>query len=859
MVSPTMLSPTEAAPAGLAAVAAAAGSAMADQPRAAQGELVTEVQAAKIEPQSTLPSAAAARTPSPPLATAAASHTQTSAPAAAAASTPITTTTTTPAAPLVPHTSSTSLPPAAPTSTAPMVDVPSSSVPPPDTSAPTAAPAAAAAVAAEPVPSAEVHAHASGVDADHDAYDDADGDYVKREMATLQEQQILQAATAALAHISTSPGLPPTEEPSDVTMEDAKLLMPSPSLMATSPAATDASPAMEPAHAAAKPPPSPFIMPAAAPRKNDAAAPAPAASAPMTTPAKTALSRAILRSAPVTNGQGDVTRCPCGDNADQEGFMIQCLTVDHEIMTDRGFMSFADLQQQIPHLIYDASGDQRDVTPRAFLESVDATKQPADGGSLLIASFDPSSGHLVYLPPVVVSTKTVPSLIEFTHHAEAPRWADDADQYGLTPLQQSRMAAHSELPEMGDLQDELLSNGVSVVVDPLHDMFVRRGVASHARCEDHVAWEGDEADHARLKQRDSFTKVKAATLLSKCARRRVKFLSAPPSGVAAMSESVPFASALGMDTTEQVAAFLQLYGYWLGLAADSDRSRVRFASTSRSDQSWLTEQLHAAGLPTEEMTLDGLEVHVNAAKWVAYFHDGIDRESTRGVKHPDNDGFCSWMWSLSKGDIRLVLSGLRRATGSDQTIIHTSSVHFRDEVVRAAMHGGYSARFFVDSRADSRLDRVAVPHQISWSVAYSDDHKATEPVLFSARDVKSVQRSDGVKVWCPTVPPHGLIVARRVKRDGAGVVTQSSRPIIIGQCEACEIWQHGNCIGLTEKTTPEQYYCELCDRDNTIHQQFRRLWGDKTPIKGKVTRHTCTHTHRRPPPSLSLSLSLPGF
>ena len=54
------------------------------------------------------------------------------------------------------------------------------------------------------------------------------------------------------------------------------------------------------------------------------------------------------------------------------------------------------------------------------------------------------------------------------------------------------------------------------------------------------------------------------------------------------------------------------------------------------------------------------------------------------------------------------------------------------------------------------------------------------------------------------------------------------------QCESCEIWQHGSCVGLTEKTTPEQYYCELCDAENPIHQLFRRTWGDRTPVKGRA-------------------------
>jgi hypothetical protein len=31
------------------------------------------------------------------------------------------------------------------------------------------------------------------------------------------------------------------------------------------------------------------------------------------------------------------------------------------------------------------------------------------------------------------------------------------------------------------------------------------------------------------------------------------------------------------------------------------------------------------------------------------------------------------------------------------------------------------------------------------------------------------------------------------------------------QCDSCQVWQHGGCMGLTDESMlPEQYYCELC-------------------------------------------------
>jgi hypothetical protein len=38
------------------------------------------------------------------------------------------------------------------------------------------------------------------------------------------------------------------------------------------------------------------------------------------------------------------------------------------------------------------------------------------------------------------------------------------------------------------------------------------------------------------------------------------------------------------------------------------------------------------------------------------------------------------------------------------------------------------------------------------------------------------------------------------------------------QCDRCEVWQHGDCIGLTDATVPEKYYCELCQPEHVIHK-----------------------------------------
>lgn len=34
------------------------------------------------------------------------------------------------------------------------------------------------------------------------------------------------------------------------------------------------------------------------------------------------------------------------------------------------------------------------------------------------------------------------------------------------------------------------------------------------------------------------------------------------------------------------------------------------------------------------------------------------------------------------------------------------------------------------------------------------------------------------------------------------------------QCDKCEVWQHGGCVGIMdEATSPEEYFCERCRKD----------------------------------------------
>ena len=129
-----------------------------------------------------------------------------------------------------------------------------------------------------------------------------------------------------------------------------------------------------------------------------------------------------------------------------------------------------------------------------------------------------------------------------------------------------------------------------------------------------------------------------------------------------------------------------------------------------------------------------------------------------------------------------MLDSLRRAESSATvgcwTVLQTTSVAFRDQLLLICIEAGYSAFF------DLLCRKRELAAADVWSVYYSDDTSATVPELRLA-DVQRAQY-DG-SVWCVTVEhPDHLVIAQRAheaeQADGARVVTKASMPVVVGQC-----------------------------------------------------------------------------
>ena len=140
-----------------------------------------------------------------------------------------------------------------------------------------------------------------------------------------------------------------------------------------------------------------------------------------------------------------------------------------------------------------------------------------------------------------------------------------------------------------------------------------------------------------------------------------------------------------------------------------------------------------------------------------------------------------WRWVLACCDdrdaSRAILEGYRQLSGSvavgsgpAEGLLLTHSTSLRDDLLLLCLHAGYTASFRLHG-ADASC----------WAVCYSGDAQLTAPVLRGGRDIQ--RRVVEGRVWCVTVAPHHLVLARSVlERSAAGVVVRASRPVVVGQC-----------------------------------------------------------------------------
>jgi serine/threonine protein kinase len=408
-------------------------------------------------------------------------------------------------------------------------------------------------------------------------------------------------------------------------------------------------------------------------------------------------------------------------------FLAACVPEQHEILTNCGFLDLDAYEAR-------ARRDKR----------------------LLVASFDPCTGALVYEAPrkLVCNERRSYDMVELVSHA------DDV--------------------------------GVDMLVTANHDLYVARDAAAAAA--------------GRL------VKIQACALHDDASFDSVCQIAAAPSGWTGTDEPTSVDDVLSrMLETGDVAAdaaapaaelapFYELYGFWLARGSlDAPRGQLVFASAGGAERAWLEQTLDAL-VGARGWTLDDAgRVAVVDARWNRAFagHYGhalgaagaaagekreFDSVSTAAgsLMAPERTGcvqWCAaWVWTVGCAAARRIVAGLLRGapdSSAAQTIL-VSSARFRDELVRLCMAAGYSAHFRSAGKAQ-------------WAVCYADASDASDasrarPTLQKAGGdvVRKVQYTG--RTWCFTMP-SGFIWTRRVVKDAAtGEVRSASRAMLTGNC-----------------------------------------------------------------------------
>ncbi|KAJ1884642.1 Pre-mRNA-processing-splicing factor 8, partial [Coemansia sp. S17] len=262
------------------------------------------------------------------------------------------------------------------------------------------------------------------------------------------------------------------------------------------------------------------------------------------------------------------------------------------------------------------------------------------------------------------------------------------------------------------------------------------------------------------------------------------------------ADRLPFMDALGLQTDDEVDAFLQLYGYWLGSGClfGRDTDTVQLVSKMPAIDNYLDslfEKLHrvlpmsaAAGATSgvhmsyiaESAELSNYRLYdIVDARWFAYF------KAESPYDYKCGGWLWEWVWKrLDMRQLRLIVVGLHTANGGCQSsmesgLIRAYSMRFRDELQRLLLHAGYSAVF----RPEPSNDPLSTQEQ--WAVHFTEQAQQVEPMFNVRKNFRGVAQKSGA-VWCVSVPSKGqFIMVRRVhETDASGQVLSASRPVVVG-------------------------------------------------------------------------------
>ena len=399
-------------------------------------------------------------------------------------------------------------------------------------------------------------------------------------------------------------------------------------------------------------------------------------------------------------------------------------------------------------------------------------------------------------------------------------------------------------------------------VTPEHDMYVQVSTAGRTSTAKEAEDGGEETDDddrgVSDEEKSRFeweketvagkpvlvapTKRTAQTLLSDFTEKGIRFQAAAATGVVHTVAELPFVVQFGLQTLEQVDAFLEFYGFWLGngtITLDSSWHGVNGLGlhlAKQSDIDFLRDVLPKCGFRADEWQDRNGWIIATRSSWFAAF------EGKYGKEHPNSTHPSAVAWAksakrlfwwvlerLNARQCRLLLRGLWRTDDSWSTQrqwIQTSSTSFRDELSALLLHCGYTSRFSSQkeasivsgSSADAQSwggeplivtaagisETVAVENwMVDWSEATSAQGEAACYPAFDGANIRT-EAYDGA-VWCVRVEHKDHLIVAQGTEMKDGRVIRAGRSLIVGQCNR---WDP-KAEAATVKGSPEEAKAEL--------------------------------------------------
>ena len=292
--------------------------------------------------------------------------------------------------------------------------------------------------------------------------------------------------------------------------------------------------------------------------------------------------------------------------------------------------------------------DSRVLTDTGFRFLSEIESRLDRGETVLYGCYDTATRSLVYGPGVLKYKAPPARWVDFTQAATRPLWDTTSTDYGAAPGKRRQ------------------ANYLTLRTTPGHKMYVQLG--SRLGSPDRLRTAGDVVVPPHTMRADELAPGFACCCVEKgeeCPHgySAYRFFTAPASGVSNSDIMSIHDTAsdspvvrLGLRTIEQLNAFLELYGYWLGAGSMSYDSAttgaVIFKPKKKRDRRYVLGLIARLPLePTTEWTCsvnasDSLNVRVTAQRWLSFF--GAEYGLTKYAR--------SYNWRAGAADSRLRLS-----------------------------------------------------------------------------------------------------------------------------------------------------------------------------------------------------------